>query len=147
MASMLIECSVVLTAYCDRVLWPDSVRTGNISSIFPVYYGYTLWTRYGLDGPGLESRSGRKFPYPPIPALGPKQLPVQWVTGIDKAAGASRWASTISSAEVEERIELYSYSPLDLDGMFRSNFTLYTVSARGKYAAGGQIQIDGTPCE
>jgi len=123
MASLLTECSVVLTAYCDRVLWPDSVRTGDISSRFAVYYGYTVWTRYGLDGPGLESRSGRNFPYPPIPTLGPKQLPVQWVTGIDKAAGAWRWAPTLYSAEVEKRVELYLYSPLELHGMFRSNFT------------------------
>jgi len=28
-------------------------------------------TRYGLDGPGIESRCGRDFPHPPRPALGP----------------------------------------------------------------------------
>ena len=36
-------------------------------------------TRYGLDGPGIESRWGRDFPYPYIPALGPTQPPVQWI--------------------------------------------------------------------
>ena len=72
---------------------------------------------------GLVSRSGRNFPYPPIPALGPKQLPVQWVTGLDKAAGAGVEHPPLSSAEVEERVELYPYSFLDLYGMFRANFT------------------------
>jgi hypothetical protein len=34
-------------------------------------------TRYGLDGPGVESRWGRGFPYPSRPALGPTQPPIQ----------------------------------------------------------------------
>jgi hypothetical protein len=34
-------------------------------------------TGYGLDGPGIESRWGRDFPYLSIPALGPTQSPVQ----------------------------------------------------------------------
>jgi hypothetical protein len=33
----------------------------------------------GLDGPGIESRLGRDFPYLFRPALGPTQPPVQWV--------------------------------------------------------------------
>ena len=28
-------------------------------------------TRYGLDGPGIESRCGRDFPHPSRPALEP----------------------------------------------------------------------------
>jgi len=34
-------------------------------------------TCYGLDGPGIESRCERNFPYPSRPALRPMQSPVQ----------------------------------------------------------------------
>ena len=39
-------------------------------------------TRYGLDGPGIESRWGRKFPHTSVPALGLTVPPVQWVRGL-----------------------------------------------------------------
>ena len=38
-------------------------------------------TRYGLSGPGIESRRRRDFPHPSRPALGPTQPSVQWVPG------------------------------------------------------------------
>jgi len=48
-------------------------------------------TRYGLDGPGIESHWGRYFLRPSRLALGPTQPPIQWVPGLfpgGKAAGA-----------------------------------------------------------
>jgi hypothetical protein len=62
-------------------------------------------TRYGLDGPGIESRWGRDFPHPSRPALGPTQPPIKWVPG----HGANH--PPVFSAEVREKVELYLYSP------------------------------------
>ena len=67
-------------------------------------------TRYGLDGPGIESRRGRDFPHPSRPALGHTQLPIQWVPGV-KRPGRGVDHPLPSSAEVKYRAELYVYSP------------------------------------
>ena len=41
-------------------------------------------TRYGMDGPGIESRWGRNFPHPSKPALGPIQLTIELVPGLSR---------------------------------------------------------------
>ena len=72
-------------------------------------------TRYGLDGPGIESRCGRDFQHPFRPALGPPPsllyngCRVSFPGG--KAAVACRWPPIPSSAEVKERVEIYLSSP------------------------------------
>jgi hypothetical protein len=64
----------------------DDVLGGQDSSV-------GIATRYGLDGPGIESRYGRDFSHLIRPALGSTQPPIQWVPGLfpeGKAAGSWR---------------------------------------------------------
>ena len=60
---------------------PDDCQDGSVG----------IATRYGLDGPRIETRRRQHFPHPSRPALGPIQPPVKWVPGLflrGKAAGA-----------------------------------------------------------
>jgi len=50
-------------------------------------------TRYGMDGPEIETLWGKQFPHPFRPAMVTIQPPVQWAPGIfpgGKAVGACR---------------------------------------------------------
>jgi hypothetical protein len=44
-----------------------------------------------LDGPRIESRLGRDFPYPSRPALGPAHPPIQWIPGLSWGKAAAGW--------------------------------------------------------
>jgi len=71
-------------------------------------------TRYGLDGPGIESRWGRDFPHLSRQDLRPTQPPIQWVPDLSqevKRPGRGVDHPPKSSAEVKERVKLYLYSP------------------------------------
>ena len=72
-------------------------------------------TRYRLDGPGIESRwGGEIFRTPPARPWGPPSLLYNWVPSLSpggvKGQGRGVDHPSPSSAEVEERVELYLYS-------------------------------------
>ena len=74
---------------------------------------FGIATRYGLDGPGIESRWGRDFPHTSRPALGPTSL---LYNGYRVFPGVKRPRRGVdrqppSSAEVKEKVDLYLYSP------------------------------------
>jgi hypothetical protein len=75
---------------------------------------YSDWLRAGR--PGDRVPVWADFSLPSRRALGPIQPPIQWVPGLTrcKAAGAWRWPPTPSIVEVQERLELYLYSPSGL---------------------------------
>ena len=87
----MVDCSVlgrlrVQNSFTDPTVLViyTGFLVGRVSSV-------GIANRYGLEGPGIESRWGRGFPHPSRPALGPTQPPIPWVPGLspeDKAAGA-----------------------------------------------------------
>jgi hypothetical protein len=48
-------------------------------------------TRYGLDGPEIDSRCGRDFPQTIKPAVGPTQPTIQWVPNLYRGKAAGTW--------------------------------------------------------
>jgi hypothetical protein len=92
----------------------NEARVGRDSSV-------GIATRYGLDGPGIESRwgGGEIFLTLPDRPWGPPSLLYNRYRLFPggKAAGAWRSPTTPSSAEVKESVELYLYSPLGLRGL------------------------------
>jgi hypothetical protein len=69
-------------------------------------------TRYGLDGPGIESRWGRDFRTCPDRPRGPPSLLYNgYRFSFPGGKQPGRWPPTPSSAEVKERVQLYLCSP------------------------------------
>ena len=71
-------------------------------------------TRYGLDGPGIESRWGSRFSAPLQP--GPGVHPASYTMGTGSFPGVKRPGRGVehpppSTAEVKETVEQYLYSP------------------------------------
>ena len=71
-------------------------------------------TRYGLDGPGIESQWEARF-FAPV-QTGPGAHPASYTMGTGSFPGVKRPGRGVdhrppSSAEVKERVELYLYSP------------------------------------
>ena len=70
-------------------------------------------TRYGLDGPGIESRWEARVSAPV--QTGPGAHPASYTMGTEYFPGVKRPGRGVdhlplSSAEVKERVELYLYS-------------------------------------
>ena len=73
----------------------------------------SIATRYGLDGPGIESRCGKGFSAPV--QTGPGAHLVFYTMGTESFPGVKRPgrgvdSPLLSSAEVKERVELYLHS-------------------------------------
>jgi hypothetical protein len=93
-----------LSLVCTNYFIPLVGRDGSVG----------IATRYGLDGPDIESQWGARFSTPV--QAGSEAHPVSCTMGTGsfpggKAAGAWRWPPTPSSADVKERVEPYLYSP------------------------------------
>jgi hypothetical protein len=69
-------------------------------------------TCYGLDGPGVESQYGARF-FTPVQTgfeAHPASYAMSTFSGV-KRPGRDVYYTPLSSAEVNERVELYLYSP------------------------------------
>ena len=73
-----LHCSVIL------LLEEESHVAEDMKSLNRRDSSAGIATRYGLDGPGIESRRGQDFSHPSRPALGPSQLSIQWIPGLSR---------------------------------------------------------------
>jgi len=82
------------TVACEMIFLLQPEMKNPKYSCCKLIFSVGITTRYGLDGPGIESRwGGRDFPHTSGLAVGPTQ-PIKWVLGLfpgRKASGA--WLS------------------------------------------------------
>jgi hypothetical protein len=117
-----------------------SVSYAFIYTYVHISYVYIVWsrdssvgiaTRYGLDGPGIESRWQQDFPHPSRPVLRPTQPLIQWVPGLSrevKRSGRGVDHTPPSKAEVKESVELCLYPLWAFVGSYRVNCTFLYVA-------------------
>ena len=62
----------------------QSIRACALNNRIPVLWDTSVGivTRYGLEGPAIESQCGRHFSHLSESVLGPTQPPIQWVPGL-----------------------------------------------------------------
>jgi hypothetical protein len=68
---------------CRRILIQAAARVIMIVTVMSVVVA-GITTRYGLDGPEIESRWERVFLHPCRLPLWPTQTPIRWVSGINR---------------------------------------------------------------
>ena len=88
----------------------------------------SIATGYGLDGPGIESRWRRDFPYLSRPTLGgPPSLLYNGHRVFSRGKerpGRDADPSPSSSAVGHVRVELYLYSPYGRYGLYRASLSV-----------------------
>jgi len=72
--SFSLQCACIISTFFYLMLWTGVGRDTSVG----------IATRYGLDGPEIESRWRRDFPHLSRTALGPNQPRVQWVLGLSR---------------------------------------------------------------
>ena len=101
----------------ERRKWVPGVRLprfGGWGDYFSRDSSVGIASRYGLDGPGIESQWGARFSAPF--QTGPEAHPAFCTMGTGSFAGLKRLGRGVdhpppSSAEVKERVEIHLYSP------------------------------------
>jgi hypothetical protein len=108
------------TGYCDKQDRRCERKRGEMLSV-SLFWGILedvvgraiavgMATHYRLVGSMIDSRWGRDFPCLSRPSLGPTQPPVQWEPCLSsgwKRLGRGFYHQSLSSVEVNERVELY----------------------------------------